>query len=229
MEANTKAMQERMERQIGSLLSDRDELKQEIRDDREQMLGEMEAKTEATQERMDANLKDLKEDIKSGQAEMRSKTGAIEEKMESAIYSIRSERDETIQQQVENVVTRVIHETQNLQKACTDTTACHEATEADTEKSEPDPGMMQSVAEHQVTPKEDAVVKPYKGRKKRHRGRKPAAGRRGEPKEMTRGDCGSGRNLAAACRKVSSTCATVAWRKRKLLRKTGTRENYGPR
>jgi hypothetical protein len=31
METNTKAMQERMERQIGSLLSNRDELKQEIR------------------------------------------------------------------------------------------------------------------------------------------------------------------------------------------------------
>jgi hypothetical protein len=30
MEANAKAIQERMERQIGSLLSDRDELKQEI-------------------------------------------------------------------------------------------------------------------------------------------------------------------------------------------------------
>jgi hypothetical protein len=30
--------------------------------------------------------------------------------------------------------------------------------------------MIQSVAEHQVAPKEDAVVKPVKGRKKRHRG-----------------------------------------------------------
>jgi hypothetical protein len=33
IEANTKAIQERMERQIDSLLSDRDELKQEIRAD----------------------------------------------------------------------------------------------------------------------------------------------------------------------------------------------------
>jgi hypothetical protein len=73
--------------------------------------------------------------------------------------------------------------------------------------------MMQSVAEHQVAPKEDAVVKPVEGRKKRHRDRKPAAGRRGEPKKMTRSDCGARRKLVAACRKVSS-CETVAWRKR---------------
>jgi hypothetical protein len=99
------------------------------------------------------------------------------------------------------------------------TTASQEATEANTEKTEPDMGMMQSVAEHQEAPKEDAVVKPGKGRKKRRMGRKPAAGRRGEPKELTRSECGSGKKLTA-CRKVSS-CATVALRKRNLLRKIG--------
>jgi hypothetical protein len=83
--------------------------------------------------------------------------------------------------------------------------------------------MMQSVAEHQVALKEDAIVKPVKGRKKRLRGRKPAAERRVEPKELTRGDFGSGRKLGAACRKVS-ICATVAWRKRNLLRKIGPRK-----
>jgi hypothetical protein len=57
--------------------------------------------------------------------------------------------------------------------------------------------------EHREVPEEDAVVKPVEGRKKRHRGRKLAAGRRGEPKELTGGDCGSGRKFAAACRKVS--------------------------
>jgi hypothetical protein len=99
--------------------------------------------------------------------------------------------------------------------------ASQEATEANTEKTEPDRGMMQSIAEHQVTPKEAAIVKWVKGWKKQHRGRKPAAGRRRGPKEMTRGDYGSGRKLAAACRKVSS-CATAAWRKMNLLRKIGT-------
>jgi hypothetical protein len=51
-------------------------------------------------------------------------------------------------------------------KVCQETTACHEATEADTEKIQPDPRMMQSVAVH----KEGAIVKPVEGRKKRHRG-----------------------------------------------------------
>jgi hypothetical protein len=96
-------------------------------------------------------------------------------------------------------------------RACRNkTTACHKATERDTENTEPDPGMMQSVEEHQEVPKEEAVVKPVKGRKKWCRDQNLATVRRRGPKEMTRGDCGAGRKLAAACRKVSS-CATVAW------------------
>jgi hypothetical protein len=53
--------------------------------------------------------------------------------------------------------------------------ASQEATEANTEKTELDRGIMQSIAEHQVVPKEKAVVKPVKECKKRYRGRKPAA------------------------------------------------------
>jgi hypothetical protein len=33
-------------------------------------------------------------------------------------------------------------------KACEETTTCHEAMEAETERNEPDPGMMQSIEEH---------------------------------------------------------------------------------
>jgi hypothetical protein len=69
---------------------------------------------------------------------------------------------------------------------------------------------MECEEKHQGAPQEDAIEKPVKGWKKWHRGRKPAAGRRGEPKELTRSDCGSGKKLAATCRKVSSY-ATVAW------------------
>jgi hypothetical protein len=65
-------------------------------------------------------------------------------------------------------------------------------------------------------------VKPVEGLRKRHRGRKLAAGRRGEPKELTRRDCGSRRKLAAACRKVSRR-ARVAWRKRNIVRNKWTR------
>jgi hypothetical protein len=61
-------------------------------------------------------------------------------------------------------------------KAWQETTVCHEATEADIEKSEPDSGMMQSVAEHQEVPREDAAVMPVRGLRKQRRGRKQAAG-----------------------------------------------------
>jgi hypothetical protein len=84
------------------------------------------------------------------------------------------------------------------------------------------PEEMKSESEHRKVPKEDAVGKPVKGPKKRHRGRKLAAGRHGEPKELTRGDCGYGRKLAATCRKVSRR-ARVAWRKRNIVRNKWTR------
>jgi hypothetical protein len=48
-------------------------------------------------------------------------------------------------------------------------TACHEAMKANTEKTEPDPGMMQSIEEHQETPKGEAAVMPVRGLKKRRR------------------------------------------------------------
>jgi hypothetical protein len=69
---------------------------------------------------------------------------------------------------------------------------------------------MQSVGEHQEVPKEDGAMKPVKGRKKRYRDRKLAAGRREEPKELTRGDCGYWRKLAAACKKVSRRVTMVS-------------------
>jgi hypothetical protein len=51
------------------------------------------------------------------------------------------------------------------------------------------PEKMESESEHREVPNEDAVLTPVKGQKKRHRGRHLTAGRRGEPKELTRGDC----------------------------------------
>jgi hypothetical protein len=74
------------------------------------------------------------------------------------------------------------------------------------------------VAQQQEVPKEDTVVQPVKGRKRRLRGKKQAAGRRREPKKLTREDCGPRMQLAASCRKVSRR-ATVAWRKRIIFRK----------
>jgi hypothetical protein len=96
--------------------------------------------------------------------------------------------------------------------------SCVGKAEGSGECKELNPDEMKSESEHREISKEDAVVKPVKGRKKRHRGQKLAAGRRGEPKELTRGDCGSQRKLAAACRKMSRSAA-VAWHRRNFFRK----------
>jgi hypothetical protein len=103
------------------------------------------------------------------------------------------------------------------------TMSCLGETDANTE--EIDPGMMQSVEEHQDVLTEDVTVMPVKGLKKRRRGRKSTAGRRGEPKKLNRGNCGSRKKLAAACSKVSRHAAVVR-RKRKLFRRTGTQEIF---
>jgi hypothetical protein len=140
---------------------------------------------------------------------------ATKAEMRSTVSAIRSELKETIR------IMRTA--TEPVRAELDETTACHEAT-----RTESDPGTMQSVEEHQEIPKEDAAVKPVKGRKKRRRGRKLTAGRPGELNELTRSDYGSGKKLAAACRKMTRRAA-VARRKRNVFRKTGTQGNCGPR
>jgi hypothetical protein len=49
-------------------------------------------------------------------------------------------------------------------------------------ENKPDPGMMQSVEEHQEIPKEEAAVMPVKGLRKRRRDRNLAVGRHQKPK-----------------------------------------------
>jgi hypothetical protein len=66
--------------------------------------------------------------------------------------------------------------------------ACHEATKAETERTEPDPGMMQSVGEHEEVPKEEATVTPVGRFRKRRRDRnlaaRPARSRRGGSRQV---------------------------------------------
>jgi hypothetical protein len=131
------------------------------------------------------------------------------------------EEKETVLEQHE--IPNEVVEVHPLKECRSERTASQDAMEADTEKTDPDPGMMQSTVVHQEFSKNDAAVIPVKGRKKRRRARKPAAGRCGEPNELTRSDCGSGKHLAAACKKITRR-ATVAWRKRKVLRRIGTQE-----
>jgi hypothetical protein len=54
--------------------------------------------------------------------------------------------------------------------------ACLGQMEANTKKTEQDPGMMPSMKEHQDTPTEEVAVMPVKGLRKQHRGRKLTAG-----------------------------------------------------
>jgi hypothetical protein len=87
--------------------------------------------------------------------------------------------------------------------------------------------MMQSTEEHQEIPKGEAAVMQVGEPRKRYKIRNLAAERRQKRKERTGGNRGSRRKSAAACRKVSRR-AKVAWRKRKLVRRSGTQENCGP-
>jgi hypothetical protein len=148
--------------------------------DREQMLAEISA-------RMDISLNEMREEIKSGQAEMRS-----------IICTFWSELKDTIQHEMRAAI-------QSVQSELDETTTCREATE-----TEPNPGMMQSIEEHQEIPKGEASKMPVGGPRKRRRVRNPAAECRQMQTERPRGYCGSRRKLAAACKKVTR-CAKVAW------------------
>jgi hypothetical protein len=97
--------------------------------------------------------------------------------------------------------------------------ACFGKTEADTEKTEPDPGMMQSTEEHQEITKGEAAVMLVGEPRKRCRVRNLAAERCQKRKERTRGNRGSRRKSAAACRKVSHR-AKVVWHKERSHEET---------
>jgi hypothetical protein len=87
--------------------------------------------------------------------------------------------------------------------------ACQEMEDRLEEKEPASLDRKPEVAQQREVPIEDAVLKPVKGWKRRHRGKKQIAERCKEPEELTRGFCGSRRKLAASCRKVTHR-ATVA-------------------
>jgi hypothetical protein len=95
-------------------------------------------------------------------------------------------------------------------------------------KIEQDPGMMQSAEEHQEIPTEDAAVMAVGEPRKRRRVQKLATERRQKLKEGTGAYCGLRRRVTAVGKRTSRH-ATVAWRRRKLFRISGTLENCGSR
>jgi hypothetical protein len=109
-------------------------------------------------------------------------------------------------------------------RACRrETMACQETPEACLECEETISVVVESDTEHQEVSKEYAAVVTVKAASKQHRDRHLAAGRSGKPKELTRGDCGSRRKLAAAYMKVSRR-ARMAWRKRNIVMNNWTRD-----
>jgi hypothetical protein len=186
-------------------------------------LSEIRAVRKADQEELQDMMKANREDLKSSQVEMRSidnawmtdikdarkKTTASGEEMEASIKKMEpnlGEKETAVKwKEIPNEEVAV-----HSPRACqSKTSAFQEAMEAKTEKTESHPGAMQPMGEHQEIPKEKVIVKPVKGRKKRHRGRKSAAGRRGEPKELTQGNCGPRKRLTASGIRTTP-CAKVA-------------------
>jgi hypothetical protein len=200
--------------------------------DNQDLLTRMETIIDANQEKAEADKEDLltkmKEDRKADQEELLARMDAMfdahekrmmaclgqaeafREKMNATIQCIPSVVQETIHIRVENVGAEL-----------------NQKTEANTEKIEQDTEMMQSAEEHQDVPSEDVTVMPVKGLKKWRRVRKSTAGRRGEPKEGTRGYYGSQRKVTVAGKRTSRH-ATVAWLKRKVFRRSGIQGNFGP-
>jgi hypothetical protein len=172
-----------------------------------EMLAKAEADRKAYQEKMDSYQEKMAADRKANKEESREANQELLTKMKED----RKADQEKMAADKEDFLARMdaIHE---KRMAMLDD---HQRRMMATKKIEQNPKMMQSVEEHRDVPGEDVAVMPVKGLKKQRRGRKSTAGRRGEPKELNRGNCTSRRKLAAACRKVSRHAAVV-WRKRKL-------------
>jgi hypothetical protein len=103
-------------------------------------------------------------------------------------------------------------------KACQEMTTCHKGTEADTEKIEPNPRMMQSVEEHQEIPKGEATVMPVGGLRKQHIDQNLAAECHQKPKGRIQASCESRRRLTVTSRKMTRS-ARLTWHRRNVIRK----------
>jgi hypothetical protein len=215
-------MQEMMERLLAEIRADR------------------KADRELLQKIMDANAKSMRQGIKCGQAKM---IAAIKGKTDAWIAKIKDARKKkTACQEMMGAnpekmepnpgEEEAVVEHQEIPKdvAVHSLRTCRSETAASQEdmETEPDQGTMQSTEEHQEIPKGEAAAMPVGEPRKRRRVRNLAAERRQKRKERTRGNRGSRRKSAAACRKVSRR-AKVAWHKRNLVRRIETRTNYGPR
>jgi hypothetical protein len=125
------------------------------------------AKLDANQVKAKANRKKDMEEIMADSKAWREKMAAEREAWREAIRSMGFETTNTGKETM----------------ACQERQARLEEEEQTSAETKPE------VAQQREVPVEDAVLKLVKGRKKRYRGKKQAAWRREEPKEMTRGIC----------------------------------------
>jgi hypothetical protein len=130
------------------------------------------------EERMNANAKANQVHLlaKAAKQELLAEISARMDANMTKMAAIRSELEETMKHEMQHFLSYVNESTQNLPEAT---------------KIEQDPGMMQSVEEHQDIPREEAASMPVRGLRKRCRVWKLAAERRHKPKKGTRGYCGS--------------------------------------
>jgi hypothetical protein len=162
---------------------------------------------------MDALIANIKFD--------RTETTACQYEMEVSI-----KKTETNSEEKETVVER--HDIPNVEVAIHSLRTCRSETAASQEatETEPDPGKMQSVEEHQEIPMEEAAVMPVGGLRKRRRDRNLAAGRRQKPKRRIQASCESRRRLNIAGKKMTHR-ATVAWQENRDPRKLWTAKEIG--
>jgi hypothetical protein len=171
--------------------------------------------------RMDANQAEMKADRESDRDQMLTEISArMEADRKSKREDLKDMMEEMMnanQEEMRSIVNAWVTDIKDARKK---TTACKEATEADTEKTEPDPGMMQSVAELQVALKEDAAVKPVKGRKN---GKATRRAKGNDQRRLwSRKEVGC--RLQEGVQLCNSGMAT-----KEPLEKIGTQENCGPR
>jgi hypothetical protein len=112
-----------------------------------------------------------------------------------------------------------------------ETMSCQVTTEACLHSKELNLEHMECEVEHWEVPTKEATVKSLGTMKKWHRSGHLAAGRPGEPNELTQGYCGSWKKLAATCRTVVS-CSIGAGQGKRLqensdLGKLWTAEGIG--
>jgi hypothetical protein len=163
------------------------------------MLAEMNSKMDASQEKMETNTNKMQakmEDTMESQigflvSRMEVARKINREEMKAVVQSIWSERYETIEQQVKNIMMCINHKTQSLQKACQETAACHKDMETDTEQIQPGPRMMQCIAEHQEVPTEEAAMMPLRGLRRQHGDQNLAPGHSQKPKVRIQASCES--------------------------------------